>query len=73
MNHWSIMQTDLRTFTDPPSVTIDVDETCTTSIIISLNAHSHPTFGDVSHNVTISDNVVYPDTDGGSNYIIDEL
>ena len=59
--------------TDPPSVTINVDETCTTSIIISLNTHSHPACGDVSHNVTISDNVVYPDTVGGSTYTIDEL
>ena len=52
-----------------------MDETCTTSIIISLNTHSHPTCGDVSYNVTISDNVMYPDTVGGSNYmyIIDEL
>ena len=51
-------------------------EICTTSIIISLNTHSHPACGAVSHNVTISDNVVYPDTvsgPGGSNYTIDEL
>ena len=59
--------------TDPPSVIINVDEICTTSIIISLNTHSHPACGDVSHNVTISDNVIYRDTDGGSNYTIDEL
>ena len=48
-------------------------EICTTSIIISLNTHSHPVCGNVSHNVIISDNVVYLDTDGGSNYIFDEL
>ena len=59
--------------TDPPSVTINVNEILTTSIIISLNTHSHPACGDVSHNVTISDNVVYPDTVGSSNYTIDEL
>ena len=59
--------------TDPPSVIINVDEICTTSIIISLNTHSHPACGDVSHNVTISDNVIYPDTVGGSTYTIDEL
>ena len=50
-----------------------MDEIYTTSIIISLNTHSHPACGDVSHNVTISDNVVYPDTVGGSNYTFDEL
>ena len=27
----------------------------------------------MSHNVTISDNVVYPDTVGGSTYTIDKL
>ena len=50
-----------------------MDEICTTSIIISLNTHSHPACGDVSHNVTISCNVVYPDTVGGSTYTIDKL
>ena len=59
--------------TDLPSVIINVDEICTSSIVISLNTHSHPACGDVSHNVTISDNVVYPDTVGGSTYTIDEL
>ena len=58
---------------DPLSVIINVDEICATSIIISLNTHSHPSCGDVSRNVTISDNVVYPDTVGGSTYTIDEL
>ena len=46
-------------------------EICATSIIISLNASSHSACGDVSHNVTISDNVI--DTVGGSAYTIDEL
>ena len=48
---------------------------CTTSdsITISLNTHSHPSCGKVSHNVTISGNVIYPDTIGGSMYTIDEL
>ena len=50
-----------------------MNEICTTSIIISLNTHSHPACGDVSHNVTISGNVVYPDTVGGSTYTIDKL
>ena len=50
-----------------------MDETCTTSITISLNTHSHPSCGEVSHNVTISGNVVYPDTVGGSQYTIDGL
>ena len=59
--------------TDPPSVIINVIEICTSSIIISLNAHSHPACGDVSYNVTISDNVVYPDTVDGSTYTIDEI
>ena len=59
--------------TDPLSVTINVDEICTTSIIISLNTHSHPACGDVSYNVTISGSVIYPDTVGGSTYTIDEL
>ena len=60
--------------TDPPSVIINVNEICTTSIIISLNTNSHPACGDVSHNVTISGNVIiYPDTVGSSNYTIDEL
>ena len=50
-----------------------MDEICTTSIIISLNTHSHPSCGEVSHNVTISGNVVYPDTVGGSQYTTDGL
>ena len=50
-----------------------MDEICTTSIIISLNTHSHPTCGAVSRNVTISGSVIYPDTVGGSTYTIDEL
>ena len=51
-----------------------MDEICTSSLIISLSTSSHPACGDVSHiNVTISDNVVYPDTVGGSTYTIDEL
>ena len=58
---------------DPLSVTINVDKMCTTSIAISLNIHSHPSCGEVSHNVTISGNVVYPDTVGGSMYTIDGL
>ena len=48
--------------TGPSFVMINVDEICTTSITISLNTYSHPACGDVSHNVTISDNVIYPDT-----------
>ena len=52
---------------------INVDEICTTSIIISLNTYSHPACGDVSHNVTISGNVIYPDTINGSKYTIDNL
>ena len=60
--------------TDPPSVIINVDEICTLSITISFSTHTHPACGDVSHNVTISDNVIYPNTVGGSNnYTIDEL
>ena len=46
-----------------------MDEICTTSITISLNTYSHPACGDVSHNVTISGNVIYPDTINGSNTI----
>ena len=45
--------------TDLLSVIINVDEICTSSIVISLNTHSHPACGDVSYNVTISDNVIY--------------
>ena len=52
------------------SVTINVDKMCTTSITISLNTHSHPSCGEVSHNVTTSGNIVYPDTVGGSTYTI---
>ena len=48
-----------------------MDETCTASINISLNTHSDPACGDVSHYVTISDNVVHPDDD--SKYFIDGL
>ena len=64
--------------TDLPSVIINVDEICTSSIIISFSTHSHPACGDVSHNVTISDNVIYQDInhmhDGSSNnYTIDKL
>ena len=59
--------------TDSPSIIITVNETCTTSIIISVNTHSHSSCGEVSHNVTISGNVVYPDTVGGSQYTIDGL
>ena len=59
--------------TDAPSVVINVDKICTTSIIISLNTHSHPACENVSHNVTISGNVIYPDMDGGSKYTIDGL
>ena len=54
--------------TDSPFIIITVDEICITSITISLNTHSHPSCGEVSHNVTISGNVVYPDTIGGSMY-----
>ena len=52
-----------------------MDEICTTSITISLNTYSHPACGDVSHNVTISDNayVIYPDTIDGSKYSFDDL
>ena len=50
-----------------------MNKICTTSIIISLNTHSHPACGDVSHNVTISGNVIYPDMDGGSKYTINGL
>ena len=35
--------------------------------------HNHPSCGEVSHIVTISGNVVYPNTIGGSMYTIDEL
>ena len=52
---------------------INVDKICTTSITISLNTYSHPACGDVSHNVTISGNVIYPDTINGSKYTIDNL
>ena len=61
--------------TDPLSVIINVDEICTTSIAITLNTINHQTCGDVSHNVTISGHVVYPDTVGGpiAKYTITEL
>ena len=55
---------------------INVDKNCTTSITISLNTYSHPACGDVSLtdcNVTISGNVIYPDTINGSKYTIDNL
>ena len=50
-----------------------MDEICTSSITISFSTHNHPACGNVSYDVTISGNVIYPDTDGGSNYTIDEL
>ena len=61
--------------TDPLSVIINVDEICTTSIAITLNTINHQTCGDVSHNVTISGHVIYPDTVGGpiAKYSINEL
>ena len=61
--------------TDPLSVIINVDEICTTSIAITLNTINHQTCGDVSHNVTISGHVVYPDTVEGpiAIYAINEL
>ena len=54
-----------------PTVIINVDEICATSIIISLSTHSDPACGEVSNNVTISDKVVYPNDD--SKYFIDGL
>ena len=59
--------------TDPLSVTINVDEICTTSITISLNTHNHSSCGEVSHDVTISGNVISPNTTDGSKYTIDGL
>ena len=61
--------------TDPLSVIINVDEICTTSIAITLNTINHQTCGDVSHNVTISGHVIYPDTVEGpiAKYAINEL
>ena len=50
-----------------------MDEICTTSITISLNTYSHSVCGDVSHNVTISGNAIYPITINGSKYTIDNL
>ena len=49
-----------------------MDEVCTTSITISLNTYNHPACGDVSHNVTISGNVIilYPNR---SKYTTDNL
>ena len=38
-----------------------------------MNTHNHPSCGEVSHIVTISGNVVYLDTIGGSQYTIDGL
>jgi len=55
---------------DPPSIVINVDEIYTTSYILyhwTLTVIQH--VGDVSHNVTISGNVIYPDTVSGSKYI----
>ena len=59
--------------TEPPSVAINIDEISTTSITISLNTTSHPACGEVSYVVSISGNVVYPDTAADSKYIIDKL
>ena len=61
--------------TDPLSVIINVDEICTTSIAITLNTINHQICGDVSHNVTISGHVIYPDTVEGpiAIYAINEL
>ena len=67
------VETAKLSLTDPLSVIISVDEICTTSITISLNTQSHPSCGEVSHNVIISGNVIYPDTVGGSQYTIDGL
>ena len=54
-----------------------MDEICTTSIAITLNTINHQTCGDVSHNVTISGHVIYPDNVGGpiaiAIYAINEL
>ena len=52
-----------------------MDEICTTSIAITLNTINHQTCGDVSHNVTISGHVIYPDTVEGpiAIYAINEL
>jgi len=50
-----------------------VDEICTTLITISLDTYSHPACGNVSHNVTISGTVIYPDTVDGSTYTINNL
>ena len=69
----SYVETAKLSLTDPLPVIINEEEICTTSIIISLNTHSHPSCGEVLHNVTISGNVVYPDTVGGSQYTIDGL
>ena len=52
-----------------------MDEICTTSIAITLNTINHQTCGDVSHNVTISGHIIYPDNVGGpiAKYAINEL
>ena len=52
-----------------------MDEICTTSIAITLNTINHQTCGDVSHNVTISGHVIYPDTVVGpiAKYATNEL
>ena len=63
--------------TDPPSVIINVNEICTSSITILFSTHSHPACGAATYNVTISGDVIYQDMghmhDGSSNYTIDEL
>ena len=66
------VETAKLSLTDPLSIIISVDEICTTSITISLNTHSHPSCGEVSHNVTISGNVTFSHT-VGSQYTIDGL
>ena len=60
-------------YVDPPFVSINVDEACTTSLIISLIINSHPTCGNVSCNVSISGSVINSDTDDSSKYTIGEL
>ena len=56
--------------TDPPTVVINVDKNCTTSITISLNTPC----GNVSHNVTsTSGNVTINNTTNGTKYTIKEL
>ena len=70
----TVIKTEKVVITDSPSIVISEDEICTTSITISLNIYSHPACGDVSHQVSISGNVIiYPDTIGGSKYTVYEL